>query len=53
MEGMTGVKVTSHLSLGGGCLFAYCVYSYGHLTDHLGDCLGDHVVNLSSLYWSP
>ena len=48
-----GVKVTSHLSLGGGHLSAYCVCSYSHLADHLGDCLGDHLVILSSFYWSP
>ena len=53
MEGMTGVKVTSHLSLGGGCLSSYCFSSYscqaGHLGDHLSDCL----VISSSFCWSP
>ena len=49
MEGTTGVKVTSHLSPGGGHLSAYCVYSYSSLAGHLGDCL----VILSSFCWSP
>ena len=30
------VKVASHLSLGGGHLSAYCVYSYSHLAGQLG-----------------
>ena len=53
MEGMMRMKVTSHLSPGGGHLSAYCVYSYSHLAGHLGDCLGDRIVILSSFYWLP